>query len=450
VSNGIKLVFQKENQVFALESKDGFNLPSGPVDPEPDQPVKAEDITRAAIGLFEKLTKKSVENCHATPLFRGSDDEYGLSSSYFVEFEFKKLPKGGTWVAPQDIMLGRWGLFARDAFNALKLINRPKLDLTKVYTICRRALDREESTTPAIDMVLDEVNLLLDIGKPWAVEALLREVDVRRLHADVIETLRYSIENEHDLPSKPGFDAAAKAQIAEIDRLRTKIRFGAHEDVRAAAAQYYKKKSEEFGAKLRAGTLTKDFPGMKSVADAQTQFQSNGQFGVVQVKPRPKIPFDQWPEQYKTPPKGPRHDAMPRKIEGDPRIIMEQPRSRVRWEYEGVPYEELSPVGKQFRDAIRDAREAGKPFGETGRTGAQKFLDALHKAADGPVDSKLTFDKASWNCSSCSAVRQKGKFCSECGSQNISATPVCGRCAAEVSTNNKFCPECGFDLRTAN
>ena len=52
-------------------------------------------------------------------------------------------------------------------------------------------------------------------------------------------------------------------------------------------------------------------------------------------------------------------------------------------------------------------------------------------------------------CANCGAERPTGKFCPECGSQEIeqekAATDIkCGKCG-RIRKRGKFCPECGSD-----
>jgi hypothetical protein len=49
--------------------------------------------------------------------------------------------------------------------------------------------------------------------------------------------------------------------IEAVDGVRTPIRFAGHDDVRAAARSYYRKKAAEFGRMLRDGTLAQKFGG---------------------------------------------------------------------------------------------------------------------------------------------------------------------------------------------
>lgn len=50
-----------------------------------------------------------------------------------------------------------------------------------------------------------------------------------------------------------------------------------------------------------------------------------------------------------------------------------------------------------------------------------------------------------WKCPNCGTMN-KGKFCSECGTQKVAAK-VCPKCGKPVEASQKFCPECGEKLQ---
>lgn len=265
--SGVKLIFKSpDGLIFGLKnigSDDGFNLPSITV-------RGGNDPRESAKVLFKSLTGENPLH-DPLPAYRGRDEEYGISHSYLTgwrgDFKFKEDQEGG-WRSIQDILCGRWGLFARDVFNRLGLMNRPKLDYDRLYKISKKALDDgSQYAADGVDLVIDEVNFLLDIGKPGGVDDILRELELTKLHADIISSLQAVVE-EVPLPSKDDFNIRANSIIQEIDSLRKKYKLIGVDgqiisrDVRGDALKYYRKKAQEFGKKLRDGTLAQEFPGL--------------------------------------------------------------------------------------------------------------------------------------------------------------------------------------------
>lgn len=419
------MLFRNEDRVLALRDSFGLNLPSSNV-PEMDEPLTGTDIRLHANGLFKSLTRKEARDDTLRPLYRGRDDEWGISSSYLADHPWKKLPKGAEWADPRDVMLGRWGLYARDVFHAAGVINRPRLSMSKIYRICELArTDASRNVQEAVDMVIDEVHFLFDIGKPWGVEAILREVDVRRLHADVIDALKTMVEDEECLPSGRAFVAAASAQIAEIDKLRIKIRFNGIADVRAAAAKIYKKKGKEFGDDLRAGRLSQKFPHMKHIADAEARMRGGDvQDHAAAPVTRPEVPFEAWPAEWRAAPPGARVDAVPKENPKDPRgVTLEERRPWTPVRLNEEPARAPSPFVEKIRRAVEEAR---------------------HRDAPTPI----TFDgeRPSVACGGCGMAGQTGRYCSECGFK-LPRTTACPGCGYDCSLISKFCPECGSSLR---
>lgn len=252
---GVKLVLRSENgSILGKRGEIGYDLPSSQVG-------DGEDLRAVSVRFLKSLTGSRFGNL--IPSHRGPDEEWYVSSSYLLDCSegFPVIP-GYEWVQIQDILLGRWGLFARDIFNDLKLMNRPKLRLEDLYRISKKAQSHgSEFATDGIDIVVDEVAFLLDVKKEYAIDALLEVVDLKKLHADIIYSLKEIVEEIPFLRSKSWFIEKAEARIEEIDGPRRKIKlknqFGevVSEDVRGDALKYYRKKAREFGEMLRAGTL---------------------------------------------------------------------------------------------------------------------------------------------------------------------------------------------------
>jgi len=254
---GIKLIFRsKENRVLAFKNADDWDLPSCSVE-------HVDELRNSTRNLFKKVTGAFPDK-DPIPVYRGYDDEYGVSSSYISDWTgIPKTKKGqkADWVDVIDILSSKWGLFARDAFHRLKLINRPKLDLEDLYTISKKALkDGSRHASEGVDKVIDEIVFLMEINKSEAVDNLLQHMDVTKLHADILSAALAVLEN-YDLPSKARFVEDANIIIQEIDALRPKMklkdeygRILSH-DVRGDALKYYRKKAVEFGNLLREGKL---------------------------------------------------------------------------------------------------------------------------------------------------------------------------------------------------
>lgn len=287
MTSGVKLVMRNEESLVLGQKRTDeafFNLPSCSVDGDGDPRDFATALFRSLTGADGSIS----------PVMRGKDGEFGTSVSYVANWDGKlKVPKDREllWVEPMDVMCGPWGLFARDSFNRLGMINRPALDLDKLYKISKKAVSNgSEYANEAIDAVLDEFALLVDIGKTGAIDAILREADVGQLHADVLDSINSVIEDIAGLKEREAFTARATARIEEIDGPRRKIKLIDPErgvishDVRGDARKYYKNKAKEFGEMLRNGTLAKNFPGLHRGG----QQIKDGQPGVLPPRPTPE------------------------------------------------------------------------------------------------------------------------------------------------------------------
>lgn len=361
VKHGVKIVFRKEGRVLAVRNDDGLNLPSAHL--PYDEGTTGTDVRVCANGLYKIVTRRSAMDNSLVPVYRGSDDEHGISSSYVADApDLKKVPPGTEWSDPRDVLLGKWGLFARDVFNKLGIMNRPALSLERVYRVSEKALNsRSASVTEAIDMVIDEVALLADIRKPWAIDSILRKVDLMRVHPDVIATMKAVVEEIPDLPSKAAFNRAAQVRLDAVDGGRVKIRFGEHGDVRAAALSIYRKTGKEFGDALRAGTLSQRFPHMRSVAAAEaTMRESPGEASSPWPSSLSTVPVEQWPEDQRAAAsnRGPRKDETSVDADGirrDPRGVYLDPHRPSRTVYE--PTGDFLP-DIPFRKALDEAPES--------------------------------------------------------------------------------------------
>lgn len=290
---GVKIVFlNDEGLVLAVNcGKDGWSLPSAQIRP-------GEDPAEAAGVLFEAVTGR--KRADLKEVFRGPDDEHGESTTFRSSWTGEPSCEA-SWVDPREVLCGKWGLHAIEAFNRAGIVRRPRLRVEDLYGISKKALSRgSEESLRAVDMVMDEIALLMDIGKPWAVDSLLRGLDVTRLHADVISAVQAAIEDIPELPARESFNLAASRQIAQVDGLRTKIRFGSLEDVRAAALKIYRQRGKEFGQALRDGTLSKRFPYMKHIAEAEARLKG-GEAAEEGRTPARTPPLAEWPEAYRIP-----------------------------------------------------------------------------------------------------------------------------------------------------
>ena len=384
MSNGVKLVFRKGGDVLAVDcGPDGWNLPSARV-------LEDEGPKDAASFLFRAVAGKAKEDL--VPLHRGMDDEFAVASSFTSSWSGSPSLKGTSakWMDPRAVLCGKWGLHAVDAFNKLGIMKRPRLRIAELYRISRDALSRSGAGPgKAIDLVMDEVALLMDIGKPWAVDHLLRKLDVRRLHADVVSAIQAAVE-DIELPAKESFNQAAAARITQVDGRRTKIRYGVHEDVRAAALKVYRNTGAEFGQALRDGTLSARFPYMQHIAEAEAKIK-RGERDVPKGR-EPVVgsqvpPLSEWPESYRAP-VSPRADLVeefdpykpgPRGVclekEGPRRVTWFETTSEGRFRveqsgddvYRTMISDQESEFSRQIRGALDKglaARQGGIGFGD--------------------------------------------------------------------------------------
>ena len=258
--DGVRIAIKNDDgNVLALDlgDGDGFNLPGGPV-------AEGEEPREAAVRLLE--AQVGLETDDLIKVWSGPDDKYQTSHAFIVladndikvrseegDTEFVKIP---------ELLCGTWGLFVRDAFNAAGWMNRPRMNLKRLYEICQLAVrNGSHRAQKGVDMVIDEVTFLTDIGKLHAVDVLLGDVDVAQLHADVAHTLLVMVEPLEGLRNKKKIEQDIEILIEAVDGQRTPIRFGPHEDIRAAARKQYRAQAAKFGKMLRDGTLAQKFGG---------------------------------------------------------------------------------------------------------------------------------------------------------------------------------------------
>lgn len=257
---GVRLAIPgEERQVLAADfgDGDGFNLLGGPV-------LDGEGIEDTAIRLLKEFL--GLESGSITEAHQGTGDKYRPCSAFAIETDEEPnlgiLDARVAYVSAGDVMRGRWGLFARDVLNGAGLIRRPKLELDELYRISQVALDNGSNrATEGVDLVIDEVSLLQDIGKPHAVDRFIRDVDVGMLHPDIADAMLVAVEGIEGLPSLGEFRRQVELRMEETGTLIRKIvmkdSFGKvlSEDVRGDARKLYRKKAREFSEQRRAGTL---------------------------------------------------------------------------------------------------------------------------------------------------------------------------------------------------
>jgi hypothetical protein len=199
-------------------------------------------------------------------VYSGPDDKFRKSHAFIVlaDNDIKVQSEEGTaeFVKIPELLCGQWGVFVRDALNAAGWMNRPKMDLAKLYHVCQLAIrNGSHRAQKGVDMVIDEITFLTDIGKLYVVDNMLGTIDVAQLHPDVAHTLLVMVEPLEGLQNKAKVEQDVEILLEAIDGPRTPIRFGEHSDIRKTARKYYRQKAAEFGKMLRDGTLAQKFGG---------------------------------------------------------------------------------------------------------------------------------------------------------------------------------------------
>lgn len=263
---GIRLIVMGEDgSVLSVDNGDGDgpNLPGGPM-------LNGETVLEAAGRTLSDML--GLQDGFLRVVHQGLGDKYyhctGLVANPEGEPDLGVSGAKMSYVSPGEVLRGRWGLFARDVLNSAGLMNRPKLDLDRLYRISKNAIQNgSHRATEGVDLVIDEVILLQEIGKPEAVDQILDKVDVGLLHPDIADAMLVVAEGVDGLANLAEFRRQVDLRMEEVDGPRRKyvLRDTAgrvlSEDVRADAREYYRKKAREFGKQLREGTLADGRPG---------------------------------------------------------------------------------------------------------------------------------------------------------------------------------------------
>ena len=272
-----------DGRILAVDRGDGegFNLPGGPVQEGESPEDAAARILGDQVGLevddlIKGWTEADLDKWAPSTFFMvHADDGIEFRAEDGCTAEFIKM---------SELMCGTWGLAARAAFNSSGWIRRPELNWNKVYDLSDRALrggsHREEK---GVNEIIDEITFLTDIGKTWMIDDLIEVVDVTRLHADVADTLAAMLEPIDGLIHKPRVMEELETVIDAVDGLRTPIRFGPHEDVRAAARKIYRARRAEFSKMLRDGTLAEKFGGRHRGGKATTEVPDDAHLPPINV-----------------------------------------------------------------------------------------------------------------------------------------------------------------------
>jgi len=173
---GVRIAVKNDDgKVLALDlgDGDGFNLLGGPME-------DGEEPRKAAARLLE--VQVGLETDDLIKVWSGPGDKYQNSHAFIVlaDNDIKVQSEEGTteFVKIPELLCGMWGLFVRDALNAAGWMNRPKMDLKRLYEICQLAIrNGSHRAQKGVDMVIDEITFLTDIGKLHAVDAILRDMD---------------------------------------------------------------------------------------------------------------------------------------------------------------------------------------------------------------------------------------------------------------------------------
>lgn len=261
---GVRIVIlNNDNLVLAINNDDGYNLPGGSI-------RKNETDFSAAIRVINK--KIGIPKYNLERIFYGKGDKFHFCTVFKVNLhsEMKDIVSGGKLCIVKfvDILCGRWGLFAFDAFSSAGFISRKRLSCKHLYRISRQALNNGENRAiDGVDAVLDEFAFLQKISKISAIDAFLKELDVGLLHPDIADAMLVIAEGIHGLEEIDEFRKQVELRILEVDGprhvyiLRDTLGNVLSNDVRADARKYYRKKAREFGISLRAGTLDVSFKG---------------------------------------------------------------------------------------------------------------------------------------------------------------------------------------------
>lgn len=263
----IRLVITNDvGNVLALDYGDGLghNLPGGPIQ-------EGEEAKETSIRLLKEFF--DLESGFLREVYRGPGGRYGFGVGFVVNAVGEpslKFPQAhAEFHTLSDIMCGSSGLLARDIFNAAGLLNRPRLDLDKLYFISQESYKSGSNRAiEGTDLVIDEITFLNSIGKLGEIDRIISTVDVGMLHPDIADAFLVVAEGVDGLSNINEFRKEVEKRLEEIDEpLRRKFKLIGDggvvlsEDVRADARNYYRKKAREFSQQLRDGTLANGAPG---------------------------------------------------------------------------------------------------------------------------------------------------------------------------------------------
>lgn len=283
---GVRVAVKNDDGMILAVSRedgDGLVLPGGPV-------REGETSHQAAARVLEEQT--GLEADVLTQVHFGLGDKFYHSTAYIALAgdEVDPRPEEGAqaeFVGIPDVLCGRWGLFARDAFNASGWMNRPAMELGRLYEITKKARrSGSEHATEGVDIVIDEVVFLTEIGKPGAIDAHLRDLVVEDVHPDILDAMRTMVEDVAGLVHKRSFDDRVDEYLKKVDvyvRGRKYKLVGDNgqilsKDVRGDAKKIYRRKAKEFGRMLRDGTLAKKHPGRHRGGRAVTRVSTDATF----------------------------------------------------------------------------------------------------------------------------------------------------------------------------
>lgn len=263
-ATGVRLVITNDDgYVLALDYDDGSgpNLPGGPIQ-------EGEEAKEASIRLLKELF--GLESGFLSEVHRGPGEKYGHGVGFVIrsagEPDLSLVKASAKFMKLGEVMCGTGGLFARDIFNNAGMMNRPPLDLDRLYTISQEAYNSNSNRAKeGTDLVIDEITLLNEIGKQDEIDRILSKIDVGLLHPDIADAFLVMVEGVdgvNEFFNIKEFRKEVAKRLEEVDgSTRRKFKLIGldgvviSEDVRADARDYYRKKAREFSQQLRNGTL---------------------------------------------------------------------------------------------------------------------------------------------------------------------------------------------------
>lgn len=130
-----------------------------------------------------------------------------------------------------------------------------------MYSRTRAAFDgspRQRSilTQEMVDGTLNDVERLIRLGTPEALDLLLSEMDVEKVHPEGLDMV-LALTEDMVLPSLPGFKDRVSGRVAKVDEVLKPIKLQrcdgsiVSHDVRKDARAIYREKAKTFGDALR-------------------------------------------------------------------------------------------------------------------------------------------------------------------------------------------------------